>query len=1189
MADPVVEEYLAGVALGADVTLVTGAGTQAGWVLFAVQGWDYSPGHEMKPPTGTAGDWKRVGYFTLGENGAVSFLAAVGFRYSLWTRTVTSGGAQTVTMRRDNNFQTDNHCRLYVLSGVRAYTPIRFRGSGINSTVDELFSTSHVASQTYAPDDDALLIAIWLSSDNGVGSSDLTLPASLTIQAELDGFFSTSRSGYVALAAAGSTGELTATDSFNNGYCALQIVVSGSQGAVTFPSTAMGFRVELALGADLTDHPDDWTWTDITAYVFWRDGILVTAGRADESSRIEPGSCALTLDNIISSVQGGRFSARNPLSPYFGLLGVNTPIRVWVDPGSGFTERFSGFVPSWPPRWTTGADRYIRINAKGVLYRLGQGTPPEHSSIWHRTMGYRDLGLLGYWPLEDESGAIAALSALPGGQPLDVVGDLVFAHADIDFGGDITVYPADTFGTKPLPSFATGGQLFGRVPRGSSSPIGWTVIVYAVIDPTAAGETVVLMEWETPGGTFAKWRLQETAAPLLELVGTTLSGTATTVFSVARSSLDLYAIVVTAVQDGSNFTITLRLGEDSVLGLDTRAGTLAYVSSFVLNPRANSTSVPWHMGHIEFWDISLNANNYLTSIIPVTYVDDYGEFGISSLLGVKSEAAHLRLVRLCREDGIELTMFPVDEPYIMRMDSQRPGTQLDLYRTSEATDGGVLYEQGFGLGYLTRVGRYNPPVSLAMDYAQGHLWQPPEPVDDDQRLRNRASVVRAFGSTGVFEKRTGPSGVDTVGPYETGGSLTLNISPDENLVDRAALEVAQGTPAEYRYPVISVNLARPDAVELIPDWLNMPTQGGRMTIANPPDDVPPETIDLIREGYTEFLNSKQWEVWANCSPASPWLMWTVEGSVNTGRLDTAGSVVAVDTLSSSTTLPVRRSDRTLKKWSTSVTGYDIEVTPAGYIAGERVTVTAVADVTPSFVAAGAAAHAVNASVTPTLPNHAARDALYVLAAIRNSGAGVPATASAGWERLEVFPTDSNVQLFGKIAESAAETDPTITFSGGVANADTSAQAFRARGTTLDIVAAAAQLNGSAQDIAYPALTLPDDLINWNQVFVLFLGWKQDDWTSVATLASSVEIGEPDTTTGDDQGIVWDRLSVGVAANIASGSFVVTGGTNAISRGAVVAFYVVEQNLTVTRSVNGATLALAPGDDVQLWRPNHLAL
>jgi len=722
MADPVVEEYLAGVALGADVTLVTGAGTQVGWVLLAVQGWDYSPGHEMKPPTGTAGDWKRVGYFTLGENGAVSFSAAVGFRYSLWTRTVTSGGAQTVTMRRDNNAQTDNHCRLYVLSGVRAYTPIRFRGSGVNSTLDELYSTSHVAGQTYAPDDDALLIAIWLSGDNGVGSSNLTLPASLTIQAELDGFFSTSRSGYVALAAAGPTGELTATDSFNNGYCALQIVVSGSQGAVTFPSTAMGFRVELALGADLTDHPDDWTWTDITDYVFWRDGITTTVGRADESSRIEPGSCALTLDNIISSVQGGRFSSRNPLSPYFGQLRVNTPIRIWIDPGSGFTERFSGFVPSWPPRWSTGADRYVRINAKGILYLLGQGTPPEHSSIWRRTMAQRNLGLLGYWSLEDEAGAVAALSALPGGSPLDVVGDVVFADTDIDFGGDITVYPADTFGTKALPSFNTGGQLFGSVPRGSSSPIEWTFVIYTVSSATGPGETVHIAEWETPGGSFVKWRLQETTAPLTELVGFDAAGTATTLLSVARSSLDLYPWVITARQGGANVVTSFYLGSPVVLDTDSRAGTLAYVSSFVLNPRANSTTAPWHMGHVQFWDIGLDDPSRFSSVIPSNYFDDYS-YLIFSILGVKEEAAHLRLARLCAEDGIELTTVPVDTPYAIRMDSQRSGTQLALYRECEATDAGVLYEQGFGLGYLPRVSRYNPPVSLAADYAQGHLWQ----------------------------------------------------------------------------------------------------------------------------------------------------------------------------------------------------------------------------------------------------------------------------------------------------------------------------------------------------------------------------------------------------------------------------------------------------------------------------------
>jgi hypothetical protein len=202
----------------------------------------------------------------------------------------------------------------------------------------------------------------------------------------------------------------------------------------------------------------------------------------------------------------------------------------------------------------------------------------------------------------------------------------------------------------------------------------------------------------------------------------------------------------------------------------------------------------------------------------------------------------------------------------------------------------------------------------------------------------------------------------------------------------------------------------------------------------------------------------------------------------------------------------------------------------------------------SFVNAGTAAHASNASVAPGVPaSIAAGDVLLMLAAIRNSGAGAPATP-AGWSKLV---DAGNMCLFGKIA-GGSESSPTVTFTGGVANADTSAQIAAFRGVDLAPLAAATQLNSSGQDIAAPAVNLAEAV---DHAMVLHLGWKQDDWTSVAPVADGTEIGEPDTTTGDDQGIVWDyRLITTFAfATVNARTFAVTGGGAAISRAATAVF------------------------------------
>lgn len=64
-------------------------------------------------------------------------------------------------------------------------------------------------------------------------------------------------------------------------------------------------------------------WTDITNKVYKRAPIVISRGRADEATVADPSTANLTVNN-----RGGPFSPRNPVSPYFGILGRNTPMRV---------------------------------------------------------------------------------------------------------------------------------------------------------------------------------------------------------------------------------------------------------------------------------------------------------------------------------------------------------------------------------------------------------------------------------------------------------------------------------------------------------------------------------------------------------------------------------------------------------------------------------------------------------------------------------------------------------------------------------------------------------------------------------------------------------------------------------------------------------------------------------------------
>lgn len=87
-----------------------------------------------------------------------------------------------------------------------------------------------------------------------------------------------------------------------------------------FPLSLLDARVELNLGG---------TWTNVTPFVYERDKITVTYGHPDETTTCNPTRAALTLGN-----RDGRFSPRNPVGAYYGLIGRNTPMRVSVPQGS---------------------------------------------------------------------------------------------------------------------------------------------------------------------------------------------------------------------------------------------------------------------------------------------------------------------------------------------------------------------------------------------------------------------------------------------------------------------------------------------------------------------------------------------------------------------------------------------------------------------------------------------------------------------------------------------------------------------------------------------------------------------------------------------------------------------------------------------------------------------------------------
>lgn len=834
-----------------------------------------------------------------------------------------------------------------------------------------------------------------------------------------------------------------------------------------------------------------------------------------------------------------------------------TPVVFSYDSFELRSNRFIGEVAHWPTEWDpSGEDVYTPITAAGILRRLGQGDAPTKSTYLRGNQTITPPPVA-YWPIEDGSTSTEIASGLDGGTAMKVNGPAQFA-TNTDFVGSAPIAKpnhSQWVGTFP-PVAATGQiQMLFLLTVPSTGETDQAALVQLQMSGTAGFLDVV---YQVGSGGFIRLKFYDQARAL-----THTSPALTLSFDGRPVQLS-----IELTQTGGDIVYaaaTLGPGDafGLVVGSTFTAATFGAPVGVILSPYREVGSSA--IGHF----------SVRTSITAIGTLAD-------QLRAYATKSAEARISRLCDENAI---------PYAYRWDGIIPSASMGaqardsvtaLINEAATADQGGLYESrnSIGLGYRTRSGFYNQDATLALDYSLGQLQPPFSPVDDDSGLRNDVTVTRKNGSSYQAVQETGPLAVtapgDTtgVGRYDT--SETLNLAYDSQVLEAATWKLHLGTTDESRYPTIKINLAHLAArwsEQLSLDALAVDVDH-RITIANPKSGLEPGTIAQLVRGYTEELNGMEHSLTFNCSPASPYDVLVLD-STTKGKVDSTTSTLMRAAGASDTSLYVV--DSAFSGWTSDAAQMPIPIT----VAGETMSVTAVSTLGTTFVAAGVADEGSNASRTPALPaGTQAGDLLLVLAAIRNSGAGT-VNIPAGYTFLA---DGSNFRLFGKI-HTGVESAPTVSFTGGVVNATCHAQMAAFRGASLTVLNAAGQLNSSAQNIAYPAMGLTVPL-----GVVLYLGWKQDDWTSVATLSGATEIGEVSTITGDDAGFVWDYQIQGAApVNIASGSFVVTGGASAISRGITLALAGNVQKFTVTRSTNGISKAQAAGASVRLTRPATIAL
>lgn len=654
------------------------------------------------------------------------------------------------------------------------------------------------------------------------------------------------------------------------------------------------------------------TWLDVTSDVLQRDTPTITRGRADEQAEVQPGHLAFTLDN-----RDGKYAPRNPLSPFYGSIGRNTPVRVTLDNGT-FT-RFRGEISGLPPRWDAShTDNYIQVDASGILRRLGQGEQPISNALrdW---IEFRDT-LMAYYPMIGDELKTYSQNLAP-----NKTGSFIGSkNAVFTYGVDMG---AAWIGTG-LQINATGDTPYMQ---GSIDGGGTNVALDFVFQSLAMGVltveiwpgldeiwSLVLNTSGDDGTAFVKWYDGDatvltgtTTALIPELQDTQLHTCRFELHTVSGPSVEWFVYIDGVLVQNDTF------GQTSAI---VRCPFFRYhYSRFI-----NQTYV--NLAHVAFWADNTAAN-----------LPDAADYAAAAF-AYAGENAIERLTRVADDGDIPLvTVGTASES--MLMGPQFTDTRVAQITEVEATDMGILVEQrdAIGLLYLTRTSLYNQSAQFTLNYAAGQVTPPLEPIDDDQLTRNDVTMTRREAGSDRYTVDTGPLSTqdppDGVGRYDT--EITVNPETDGFLLGLAAWVANIGTLDQARWPAVTVNLNSPQISATLRTAILNADIGDLFTMTGMRKAFIYDDVSLIIVGYTESITPFQHLITFNCMPAEPYKVgvWSTSASSGTFRWDTGGSSLSSSATAAATSLSVATASGNAL-WTTDSNAFPFDVA----IGGERITV-----------------------------------------------------------------------------------------------------------------------------------------------------------------------------------------------------------------------------------------------------------
>lgn len=596
---------------------------------------------------------------------------------------------------------------------------------------------------------------------------------------------------------------------------------------------AAGHRMRVKVWADGDDEPLAW---DITTYdnranelagpTSGQVGVLAGAG----------GTCLLTVDSF--------------------------EVNQW---------RAHAEIAQLPPRWDLSRqDRWVPVQARGILRRLGQGRKNPESAVRRHLKRYTPSAL--WIPLENSTGDQASN---------EIQGGLAAVVKDLEFGAP------ELSGDLAMPGIAgfahfneNTSSLNAQAIRYDTSDGVWTLLFFFRVP---ANPATALTSWIalSTTGTARIWRFtietdRSITVQALRNDLSVLDSDTAVPYTVYPGSGWIAATLYVFNDGGGNVDWAFNYhqpGDDTWWTVNgTYVGSVgAFRSAYVRSDAAMATAGGFYLSHLFHYAGDLP---FVTSTFARAAAAYQGE-----------EAAD-RWMRLAADAGLNVTIMGNTDD-TDPMGAQLPDKLLNLLEDCAAAQNSFIMEErdDFALALQSRDGLYNTEP-LALDVDEGHLSAPLEPVEDDQLTRNDVTATRPNGGFAVSRQTTGPLNInepgtdpDGVGAYDS--APEFNLGGDQQLQAAADWIRALGTLDEARYPTMRADLTsttyQGDRTLTV---RALAIDSGRIIdLSN--SEVSPDVAPQIVQSYSEHIDMYEHDLtWVT----RPGRLWTVGVVGNTSKI-----------------------------------------------------------------------------------------------------------------------------------------------------------------------------------------------------------------------------------------------------------------------------------------------------------------